>query len=94
MRQLVASETCDKCGTSFDGQSHRHAVSTFAIDPFVRRDGQFTVRCPACGNQFVSENVRFLGLVTRKTFFPFLFFLLPTLVLVAVLALRLITRLT
>ena len=72
-----------------DVQGHRHVDSAFEIDPFARRDGQFTVPCPVCGEQYVSEKGRFLGFVFRKTFFPLLFLLLPTLVVSVLVVFRL-----
>lgn len=71
----MPSETCPYCGESFDSQKHRYTggLSSYFKPrwPTAQIDHQFTVRCPHCGIAYVSDNVKFLGIATRKTYLLF-----------------------
>ena len=82
-------ETCPFCGAKFDGRKHHYSDE----EPFVRpdffeaADAQFRVRCPSCGEAYVSDSVKFLGIATRKYYFLFLLLLvLAVVVFVSVFA--------
>ena len=78
----MAIENCQNCGEEFDSQKNRYTKGlNYLFWPSERFEALFTVRCPHCGIAYVSDNVRLLGLIPRKYFFPLLFVLIICLVL-------------
>jgi hypothetical protein len=75
-----------------DGQRNRAAANSLSFNPFTRRDGQFTVSCPKCGATFVSDQVKFLGVVNRRNFFSSFFGVLVLLGLVFLFGPRLLAK--
>jgi uncharacterized C2H2 Zn-finger protein len=65
-------EKCPHCSGEFNSQKHRYTGGISSLFnfrwPSERVDDQFTVRCPHCGITYVSDAVKFLGIVTRKTY--------------------------
>lgn len=75
-------EACPFCGVTFDEQQHRYNPAPLQrMDPVKAADGVFTVRCPDCAEVCVSSTVKFLGFVTRRTYFGFFLVLLVAIVL-------------
>jgi hypothetical protein len=86
MLGAMTSEICPSCAGKFDSQKCRYTGGWFSYFkprwPSDQIDHQFTVRCPHCGVTYVSDNVKFLGIATRKTY---LLFALILVILVVVL---------
>jgi len=78
----MAIKDCPFCGVTFDEQRHRYNPAPLQrIDPIKAADDVFTVRCPNCAKVYVSSTVKFLGFVTRRTYFAFFLVLLVAIVL-------------
>ena len=72
MVPAMAIKACPFCGVNFDEQKHRYNPHPLQrIDPIKAADNLFTVRCPNCARVYVSSSVKFLGFVTRRTYFAF-----------------------
>jgi endogenous inhibitor of DNA gyrase (YacG/DUF329 family) len=88
-------EPCPHCQKSLDPQLHFVRPSLLELPnallgwerPSVRRARKFTVRCPHCGNTYVSHTLRRFGFVTHGNYV-----LVVGLVCVAAVALVLLTR--
>jgi rRNA maturation protein Nop10 len=76
----MKNETCPHCGGEFNSQKHRYTGGVGSLFKFrwpsEQVNDQFTVRCPHCGIAYVSDTVKFLGIVTRKTYTLFSFALI------------------
>jgi len=72
MPNPMSLEHCPHCCFSFDNRKHRHTAGLLSYFtprwPSEQIDHQFTVRCPQCGEAYVSESVKFLGIATRRTY--------------------------
>ena len=104
---LTRPQSCPRCGVNFDPQSHRSAEPVAAeirrtLDehragthryrsPEATIEAASLVACPACGFEFPSPNVRFLGLLSPRA--TRLLFIALAVAFTAIAAVTLITSL-
>jgi hypothetical protein len=65
----MSTEKCPFCDTPFDNRGALYSGGLRGLFRLQSADDNFTVRCPNCGRTYVSESVKFLGLVRRKYFY-------------------------
>ena len=60
-------EQCPQCGHHFKARAHRYSFGVLEAltprMPSTRMAQEFAVRCPECGVAFVSNTLRWLGIV-------------------------------